>query len=231
MTPPASDQIAPPWLPRRQRRHIGRQLHRLMRRDVCSLCGGKLKHNSRTAGGLDAQGNVVLAGECCIGRVAITITQGLYSDRQYHCSWPCSAQSGSPTYEQIAEAVLDDIARWGGDLRTLRDPPWTSDDHDWFERNQERSHRLRLPFPGERDEEVAKAPTGHALIVLVRQVEPGMRLESAVSLNADLLPLPDDEAAAHALFEVAVRHEPVPRNGEAFDTLIRKYTIARESHQ
>jgi len=81
----------------------------------------------------------------------------------------------------------------------------TSDDCDWFERNQERSHRARLPFPGELDEEAAKIPAGHALIVLVRQVAPGSRLRAAFYLNADLRPTADDEAVAQALFDLAVR--------------------------
>ena len=50
---------------------------------VCSVCGSPFQACSRTAGGLDAQGNVVLAGECCISRVAETFAMGLYSDRQY----------------------------------------------------------------------------------------------------------------------------------------------------
>jgi hypothetical protein len=35
--------------------------------------------------------------------------------------------------------------------------------------------------------------------VLVRQVEPGSRLRAAVCLNADLLPLPEDETVADAV--------------------------------
>jgi hypothetical protein len=33
------DSLAPPWLPRPQRRRIDRQLRQLMQRDVCSVCG------------------------------------------------------------------------------------------------------------------------------------------------------------------------------------------------
>ena len=39
---------------------------------------------------------------------------------------------------------------------------------------------VRMPFPGEYDEEAADAPPGHVLIVLVRQVEPGSRIRAAV---------------------------------------------------
>jgi hypothetical protein len=103
----------------------------------------------------------------------------------------------------------------------------TSDDRDWFERNQERSHRARMPFPGELDEEAAKTPAGHALIVLVRQVEPGSRLRAAFYLNADLRTTADDEGVAQTLFDVAVRREAVPPDSEALCTLIEKYRAHR----
>jgi hypothetical protein len=82
---------------------------------------------------------------------------------------------------------------------------------------------MRLPFPGEVDKEVAKTPVGHVLIVLVRQVEPGSRIRAAVRCN--VLPLLDDEAAAHALFEVATRREAVPPDRQALCALIEKYSV------
>ena len=103
----------------------------------------------------------------------------------------------------------------------------TSDDRDWFEWNQKRSHRARMPFPGELDEEAAKTPAGHALIVLVRQVEPGSRPRAAFYLNADLPPTADDEGVAQALFDVAVGREAVPPDSEALCTLIEKYRAHR----
>ena len=41
--------LAPPWLPRQQRRRIDRQLRRLMRRDTCSVCGTpfRIQHRHR----------------------------------------------------------------------------------------------------------------------------------------------------------------------------------------
>ena len=42
---------------------------------------------------------------------------------------------------------------------------------------------------------------------------------------------PDDEALAHALFEVAVKHEAAPPDGEALDALIAKYTVPKEPGQ
>jgi hypothetical protein len=65
------------------------------------------------------------------------------------------------------------------------------------------------------------------LIVLVRQVEPGARLKAGFYIYADALPVPDDEAVCHALFEVATRREAVPPNGEALLALIEKYNAVQ----
>ena len=241
----APDQFAPSRLSRRQRRRLNRALPKLFRHNVCSFCGSSFKHNSHTAGGFDAQGNVVLAGECCISRVAKIFARGCYSDRQYDFLLPTSTEPSTntePTSEQIADAIaayqkaiaetdkwLDGVERRGGSIRaphvTARDYPWKSDDRDWFERHQGRSHRARMPFPSELDEEVAKTPAGHALIMLVRQVEPGSRIRPRYYLGNDLLPVPDGEATAHALFEVAIGREPVPPDGAAFRALIEKYSV------
>jgi hypothetical protein len=98
--------LAPSWLPRQQRRRLDRALRKLMRRNVCSFCGSSFKHNSRTAGGFDAQGNVVLAGECCTNSVAEIFVRGLYSDRKYDFLLPREPQSSiEPSNEQITEAI------------------------------------------------------------------------------------------------------------------------------
>jgi hypothetical protein len=232
------DQFAPSRLSRQQRRRLDRALRKLFRRNVCSFCGSSFKHNSHTAGGLDAQGNIVLTGECCISRVAKIFARGFYSNRKYDFLLPTNTKpspNSEPTSEQIAGAIgayqkaiaatdkaLDAVERRGGGIRapnvTVRDYPWKSDDRDWFERNQGRSHRARKPFPGELDEEVA-------MIMLVRQVEPGRRIRAAVSCRADWMPLPDDEAAAHALFEVAMQREAVPPDRQALCALTKKYSV------
>src|SRR5262245_32523191 len=98
------------------------------------------------------------------------------------------------------------LMEWPGGLH-----PWKSDDREWFERNRSRSHRVRMPFPGEVDKEAINAPAGHVLTMLLRQVEPGTRLKAGFYLNANLLPVPDDEAVAHALFKLAVGREAVQR--------------------
>jgi hypothetical protein len=132
-----------------------------------------------------------------------------------------------------ADKISDDIVRRGGGTpstssipkHNLLDHPWKTDDREWFEQNPSRSHRARPPFPGKADKQGLAAPTGHALILLVRQVEPGRRIKTGFYLNADLPPLPDDEATAHALFEVGAGREPTPRDWQALCTLIEKYTL------
>jgi hypothetical protein len=151
-------------------------------------------------------------GECCTGK--LTEIFGLGFD------FPLPTGAASE---------LADVARRSGVDGMLQvnalDSAWKDDDRRWFERNPRRSHRVRPPFPGEYDAEAAGTPPGHVLIVLVRQVEPGRRIRPAVSLNADLLPLPDDEAVAHALFEVAMQREPAPSDGAALRALVEKYTV------
>src|SRR5262245_22855677 len=237
----APEQLAPSWLPRQQRRRINHQLHRLLRRDVCSVCGSLFRHNSRTTSGLDAQGSVVVAGECCMSRVTVVFGLGFYSDRHYDFLLRRSSEPNiKATNEQIADAIaayqkviadtdkwLDDIEWRGGGLRacnvSLGDHPWKRDDADWFEQKPRRSHRARPPFPGEADKEAAKAPAGHTVIMLIRQVEPDNRLKTRIYLTADALPVPDDEALIHALFEVAAEREALPPDVEARHALIAKY--------
>jgi len=151
----ARDQFAPSWLPRQQRRWIDRQLRALHRRGVCSLCGGSFKHNSQTATGFDAQGNVAVACECCIDRLAKIFAIGFYSDRQYDFLSPRSPASDGPPElppERIVEAfaarakaiaetdkLLADAEQRGGGIRAgtvvTRDYPWKSDDKLWFEQH------------------------------------------------------------------------------------------------
>jgi hypothetical protein len=214
-------ELAPSWLPRQQRRHIDRALRKLFQRDACSLCGESFKHYSATAAGFDAQGNVVLAGGCCASRVATVFGMGLYIER--------NDLTGT-------DNVLDDIVRRGGGAPVdpklnLRDSPWKSDDVAWFTRNPRRSHRVRMPLPGEADKESAETPAGQVLIVLVRQVEPSLRIRAVVGLDADLNPVPDDEAVVYALFEAVMGREPMPASSEGLRALIEKYRVVGESNQ
>ena len=216
----APDQLAPSRLSRQQRRRLERALPKLFERNVCSFCGSSFPHNSATAGGFDAAGNVVLAGECCVSRVSKIFTVGLALTGE---------QIAATHQKAVADKILDDAEQHGGLGRPFgvntTDSPWKDADREWFEQNPTRAHRVRSPFPGEADKEAANTPVGHALVMLVRQVQPGARLRAAVPLDANLLPLPDDEAAVHALFEVAMGREALPPDRQALSTLIKKYTM------
>jgi hypothetical protein len=97
--------LAPADLPRQQRRHINRALHKLIQRDCCSICGNPLPHNSRTAYGLDAQSRAVVAGQCCFDRIAVTYGFGLYSKRKYDFLTPAGSDAPELTNEQAVNAV------------------------------------------------------------------------------------------------------------------------------
>src|SRR5262245_18871208 len=208
-----------PRLSRQQRRRLERELPILSEKNVCSFCGCPFPHASPTAGGFDARGNVVLAGECCAARVAQIFTIGL----ALNCEQLAVAHQ-----KATADKIFDEAERNGGVEHPLRvnppDWPWKSDDRAWFEQHPTRSHRARMPFPGEADKEAATTAAGQRLIILVRQVPPGCRVRASDCLNIGLLPLPDDEAVAQALFEVATGHEPVPHDLQALDALVEKYT-------
>jgi hypothetical protein len=238
-------------LSRQQRRRLDRALRKLHHTDVCLFCGTPFPHNSQTVSGLDAQGNLVLAGECCAKRITNIFTRGIYSTRKYDFLQLPNAKPATSTEltdEQIVDAIatyqkavaatdkrLDDVERRGGggrarNVSTLVDTPWKADDRTWFEQNPKRSHRMRAPFPGELDG--AKIPTDRKVIVLLRQVEPGQRLKVAFAPDVVLLPgSPNDEAFTHALFEVAMGREAMPRDWRTLNALIEKYTLHRESGQ
>jgi hypothetical protein len=59
--------------------------------------------------------------------------------------------------------------------------------------------------------------------MLLRQVEPGKRIKAGFFVPSQVLPVPDAEAVAHALFDIATEREPMPRNRGAMHALIEKY--------
>jgi hypothetical protein len=233
--------LAPSWLPRSERRRIDSQLRKLLQSDLCSICSSPLKHNTRTTSGRDAQGDIVVAGECCADQVIEIFGMGFFSHRDYDfLTRTKTSPDTQPTGEQILNAIaayqkavadtdkrVDGVDRRGGIGRathvSVLNHPWKNDDRDWFEQNPERSHRMRPPFPGEFDG--VKLPAGREVIVLVRQVEPSKRIKTVFDPDVVLLPgSPDDEAFAHALFEVAAGRETMPSDPQACEALIEKYT-------
>jgi hypothetical protein len=242
--------LAPSDLPRQRRRHINRALHKLIERGVYSICNCPPQHNTRTAYGLDAHGRVMVAGECCLDRLAVIFGLGFFSKRKYDFLTPAESDAPQSTNEKIAEGIafyqkaiaeaderIDSTERYGGINRITRpvfaEHPWKTDDRIWFEQNPTRSHRMRQLFPGEADEEAAETPPDHAPIMLVRQVQPGDRVRALVFIPGDMLmPLPlnkaQEEALVYALFEIALGHEPMPRSPQAFSEPRDKYA-ARNS--
>src|SRR5262245_45007676 len=98
--------LAPASLPRQQRRCVNRELHQLLRRNGCSICGKALAHNSTTASGFDAEGTTVVAGECCFNRLVVIFGLGLVSHRRYDFL-PTSTKPGSEpsSNERIIAAI------------------------------------------------------------------------------------------------------------------------------
>jgi hypothetical protein len=239
---------------RQQRRLFERQLRKLIRAegDNCSVCGAEFQHNARTFSGYSQDGKIALVGECCVERLHDIYTAGLFSNRNYDF-----LPAGQNTItrdlstEQVMHAldaceraiaaadenVRDDLWRRGGvsqpphALISVLDHPWKKDDREWFEQHPERSHRARLPFAGEiAPERSGPAPEGHRLLVLLRQVEPGKRIKVGIFIANHLPPVPDIEAVAHALFDIATKREPIPPNGAAMCALIEKYQDSREAN-
>jgi hypothetical protein len=242
--------FAPSWLARPQRQRVERELRALFRSDDCSICGTRHPHNSRTVSGFDIAGKVVLAGECCAAKVAVSFGAGIYcSNRREYDFLSARRKPAGGATRQVdgfalaaaaqaaiadADARINHALKFGGCKLTrkvnLLDSAWKDDDRTWFEANPSRAHRARLPFPNEfapgMEEETA--PPGTALVLLVRQVESGCRLKTGVYLAPTLLPVPDIEVLAHTLFEIAVKNEPLPSSREAFMSLVMKYETRAE---
>lgn len=110
-------------------------------------------------------------------------------------------------------ADVDDLARRAGLKPTddiifeTWDTPWSADDREWFRANPERSHRMRFLFDGEVLRRGNEPCPGVTFICLVRQVEPGKRVRKGFWINSEILPVPDAEPVAAALFDAS--------NGEA----------------
>jgi hypothetical protein len=156
--------LAPYWLPQQQRRFLDRVLNNLIKRGACSICGNAWKSNSHTAYGLDAQSHVVVAGTCCIAKIVELMGYGFFG------------RGDSP--DDLRELMREHSAR-----------DWKIEDRVWFNEHPARSHRARIPFPGEDCLPDAKPSPGCAPINLVRQYQPGARLRRGFDLDANMVPI------------------------------------------
>ena len=183
--------------------------------------------------------------ECCASKLEIVLTSGLYTTRKYNEQLP-TAPYKELSLEQIEEAITahqqrfaaideltDAVARRAGvshmaEKMTMRfdddATSWKANDRDWFERNPTRSHRLRPVFPGEPSGRGNEAvPPGHELQVVVRQIEPGLRIRHSFFRNLEINDFPDDEALLHALFDLVVENRMV--SVHELVELARKYEL------
>jgi hypothetical protein len=232
--------LAPSWLSREQRWNLDQIINKLVARGACTICGSAWPHNSRTAYGFDHDDRVVIVGECCLDLIAIPIGSGFFSRRKYGggggflSQKPLNNQEPlnrlpnlrrGPVPPEIWERFDQAVAQQHRDITAANKQFESgSDDQVWFEKNPTRSHRARMPFPGE---ELLlsgpKIPAECTSFILVRQIKPGTRIRLGFYLNTALLPVPDDEAQIHAMFEIASGREPAPTTMQALCGLREKY--------
>lgn len=79
------------------------------------------------------------------------------------------------------------------------DGPWKDDDTTWFASNPDRSHRIRRSYRGEfPGVDVLPGPED---FTVVRQLDAGLRIRTAVQLQEDLLPVPDIDDFLACIFD------------------------------
>jgi hypothetical protein len=84
--------------------------------------------------------------------------------------------------------------------------PGSDSDRQWFLDHHGRDHRIREPLGGETL--VFRPPAGDRRLIVVRQIEPGVRLKASLDWPAELPPPLNSEAAARALYDVAAARHP-----------------------
>ena len=214
---------------RQDRRRFEKEFKKLPKGDNCTVCGEAFRHNSRTFGGLAADGTTVLAGECCSHRVATVMVSGLYLNQMVDTlvasvgkKDTAGRNGGNSTgnveaaitamQSQFAEfdAHTNAVMRQAGIQKQakgvfLGEHPWKADDAAWFKSHPDRSHRLRPVLEGEAEMVSAsipkdQIPPNHRVEIIVRQVEPGKRIRGSFCRNTEL-DIPDQEEIIHAIFD------------------------------
>jgi hypothetical protein len=225
---------------------IDRGIRKVIQRDgdFCSLCRAAFQHNGKTYYGTAYSGTVVCVGECCVGKLRTVEAAGLYcsADRPHELPPPANAEALSPeeviegveAYQQYI-AMADKLAADAGKRAGLpegapvavflSDNAWKDDDRLWFEAHSDRSHRLRRPFAGEkyyRGDRPPIAPPRHESQILVRQLQPGMRIRASFIRNL-AIDIPDYEPILHALFDVVSSGRTTTISVEEVAALAEKY--------
>jgi hypothetical protein len=183
-----------------------------------------------TCGGISRDGSVAYVGTCCKLTLREIHGIGVFSEHDRH-EWSIDDVTTMKKYKNTAAdmAKRAGVAAEEPQLR-LRDSPWKADDSKWFEANPLRSHRMRLPFPGELETENADQapPPEHEVKILVRQVEPGWRIRRSF-LQYKAVPIPDVEPVIHALFDlVSQRPQTQSISGRELAELALRYAEAAD---
>jgi hypothetical protein len=173
----------------RQRRRAARLVHqKLIKRDDCTLCHVRFAHMGAIYTGTTPDDEAVMVGECCVEKLKAINCIGFNVD--------AAKRAGITT-----------------PLYTVPDNVWKEGDAAWFRNNPGRLHHVRLPYPGEISARAVLAvsnkpldvrPPEHECQVLLRQIEPGMRVSLVLGGNFGT-PIPDEESVVHAMFDLLVR--------------------------
>jgi hypothetical protein len=177
--------------------------------DVCSLCRKPYPGYAITFGGMTRDGKAALVGECC--KSLLRVVRG-FSVYLSYATWK-------------ATGLTDEAMNWN--LGFNGDNPWKENDAAWFREHPHRTHRCRPSLPGEpHPGPLDPTPPGHELAVLVRQIQPGLRIRQTFFHNL-AVPIPDIDEIVHAMYDLAVRG----REGESQSVgqvaeLAKKYASA-----
>jgi hypothetical protein len=172
---------------------------------ACTLCGRPFAHGARSYGGVNHAGTTALVGDCCAAKLRRIQAVG-----DFH----------SPSMAEAAKRA----GLAGGPIDFIPpNSPWVRDDRAWFATHPGRSHRVRPAFPGE----TGNPPSDdRAAWVAVRQIAPGQTAAIGFTGPKDV-PIPDDEAVAHATFDIMARsRRGEPTAGEDFVALVERYSAA-----
>lgn len=243
---------------RSERRRYEKEFPKALKKagDNCGICRKPLQHNSRTFGGVLADGRAALAGECCQNQLDVVMGSGIYINQNTDAIMDALGQmkgrSGGEPVSDALEASKRLQAGIGGlegfverakqragvtgpvQRISLTDTPWKTDDAQWFESHPGRSHRLRPMHPGEEETlppeiKDAAIPEGHRWEILVRQIKKGQRVRSAFCRDTRT-EIPDVEAVIHAIFDtVASAQHAGTITVEEIATLAKRYHIPKGS--
>jgi hypothetical protein len=213
---------------RTARRRYEKEVPKILRKngDNCGVCRAPLTHNAQTFGGLLPNGEVVLTSSCCVRKLEMIMGSGVYIKQNTDAivsvleqapGKRMPVQDGFAAVDRLrsgidaVDAMTEEVMRKGGMVTSptcisLSNTPWKSDDAAWFERNKNRTHRMRPMHPGEQEQmplhlQQFQIPEGHRCEILVRQVVKGQRIRSLFFRNTEI-DIPDSDEVIHAIFDI-----------------------------